>query len=653
MNSSEALGKPITELETDEEKVECYKSLKEAAEEASEEAIRMAERNKKFYLGEHYLQEDDSGEWVPLTPRKGAEFMTRTQSNDLYEMIQSLLPLHVKNEPEIQVVPEDMSMEEKGVDLSEEDEEGNWVEADSDVSQAETGEALTEILDTQMHRNGEQITHSNIILESFLSGAAYTTFQVMKSRRLGTIVEPKLLRRENFLPDPFYEDSQDFSDCRYMILRQYLTPSEIKLWFDVDEREYIETEGGESRLFGFASKWIQRVKNSDQQITKYGMRHYPVDTLYYSHVVPLIAFSQEDITGDVPDPMQYTFINGAHLAREIVNPFIHQDYPVTAFVASPVPGKPDGISDISQLIGTQMAINLMTNAIIDAARFMGAPRIFAEEGALPAAGWNLGAGGVTILPKDKLDRIKEMQNGGMNQAAHHVVEMLKHAIKTQAGDSSGLLSGAVPPSIQSGKHANVVLNSLLTRHGHTVKMFDASWERFSRQRVQLLQQFVDFDTAYWRRQYDAGEYQLMGPALRNFRFDIKLHSKSDLPFDPMERINMVVQLWMLGLVDLPYVFKVLDLDVSPQFIELANKQAEGEFIVGLPGPEQALMRAQMRQKEAEMGILSGQASPEAPLTPEEQQMLAEAEQEVFAEEEQMTEEELYQQALLEADEEEV
>ena len=609
MNHVDNLSKPITELETDEEKVECYKALRDAAEEGSEQAIKNSQRNHKFYKGDHYLQEDEMGSWVSLTPRKGSEYMARTQSNDLYEMIQGLLPLHVKNEPEIQILPDDPDI---GVDLSEEDEEGNWIEEYSDIDQAKAAEAMTEILNTEMKRNGEAITHSNIILESFITGAAYVTFQILKNRHRGTQVQPKLLRRENFLPDPHYEDSQDFTDCRYMILRQHLTPADIHLWYGVDETDYTEGQntGGASMSLGFVSKWIESLRG-DTTTVKYGMRHYPVDTMYYSHYVPLIGFSDEDVFDEEPPPIQYTFINGEFLAREIENPFIHQDFPVTAFVASPVPGEPDGVSDITQLIGTQMAINLMTNAIIDAARFMGAPSLLVEENAQPAAGWNLGAGGVTIIPKDKMDGIKERQGGGMNQAAQHVIAMLKQTIRSQAGDSGGLLSGNVPSSIKSGKHANVVLNSLLTRHAHTVKMFDSSWERFSRQRIQLMQQFVDFDTPYWRRQNDVGEFQHMSEALRNLQFDVKLHSKSDLPFDPQERINMVVQLWMFGLVDLPYLFKVLDLDVSPDFIELAERQAEGEFIVGLPGPEQAMLRAQMRQKEAEMGILGGTGPTEA------------------------------------------
>ena len=623
LKNEDTLAKEISELSTDDEKVKCYQALRNNAEEASQPVIEQASHNYQFYAGEHYIHQQEDGAWVTSQPRKGTEHMVRIQGNDLFEATNALLPLFIKNEPGVEISPDSA---ESFVNLSAMTEDGGLDKKESSVTQGQAAEALTEILNTIMKRNGEVVVHSNILLESFLTGASYVTFQAKRSRTRGTQIEPKLLHRKDFLPDPSYTDSQDFSDCRYMILREYLTPGDIKREFGIDESEYVDGDGVssvDSSSMGFVARWWDNVTNKGRKSTleRYGLKDYPVDVLYYSHDVPMAAFTDTDIPKDIPPPMQYTFLNGNFLADERVNPLIHQDFPVTAFVASPVPHKPDGVSNISQLVGTQIAINMLTNSILESARAMGSPSLLVEEGAEPVDGWNFGPGGTTVLPRDALDKIRERAGGGVDQASERVLEYLKQSIRNTIGDSGGILGGANPSNIKSGKHANVVMNSLLTRHSHTVAMFDSSWERFSRQRVQLMQQFVDFNTPYWRDQFDAAEFQelsgdvrgQMGEAIRNLLFDVKLHTKSDLPFSPQERINWVTQLWSVGFVDLPYVFKVLDLDVGAEFLELVHRQSnENEFIVGIPGYEQAAMRMQTNQAAAEMNILSGGGSQRQP-----------------------------------------
>ena len=604
--------KPITELNDEDDIVAAYKILKENALDESKEAIQLAERNHKIYKGTHFMQKSADGNWIPSQSSQSNRHIPRTQTNDLNETIDSLVPLHVRNKPDIQIMAEDA---ESPVDLREIDEETGELAggySEEGLTQAKSAEALTDIMNTEMEREGEQRLHSIIVLEALLNTAAYTTFKYTQSREKGVQISPKLLHRANVLPDPNGEESWDFGDYRYIVLREWLTPSEIKLAYGIDESDYTKNKkGGMISGGGLVGKVVGKVKDLGKPKSKmeeYGMRQYPIDSLYYNHVVPMVAKTGEGLKGDAPDPMQYIVINENKLAEKQVNPFWHGEFPATSFVANPLPGDGEGVSQFSNLYSSQLAIDLVQNAIIEIAMLMGNPAVIVDEDALPKKGVNFAPGGMTVLPKGSLARGKfqERAGNGRNVGAEQILQLLKQSIKESGGDESGILRGATPSSIKSGKHANIVLDSLLSRHSHVSAMFNVGWYRMYRQRVITLQQFADFNAPYWRRQTDvSGEYSRFGDAMRNLRWDLKIHSKADLPFSPSERIQQAVFLWMHGLCDIPYVYKTIDINAGAELEEIIKQQNQPQdFISGIPGPEQAVMRQQIRM--AEMG--QGQAS---------------------------------------------
>ena len=588
-DSSIVEKKPITELANDEDKVKAFIALRDKAYSAAQESIRQSEYNRKFFGGDHFTIRNPDGSIEPLPVHEWNRHSARTQGSDIFETIQSLVPLYVRNKPDIQVVAED---ENQFVDLrtlnqESGDLEGGW----SDLFQAQAAESMTDIYNNLLKREMEIVQHAMIILEAMVSGVCYVTFKFKKSAERGMQVEPKILRRENFLADPEGTDWWDFDDYRYMIIRSYMTPAEIKMEFGVDEAEYATQGTPVASMMGYVSKWLKNDGDSEQ----YGLTRYPVDVLFYSHYLPLIGYMGEDHKPDVPIPKQYVFINESYLAKEMNIPFAHQNFPVTSFMANPVPWKQDGIADISQLIGTQIAINMLQNAMIDSARLMGNPGMIADERARPKGGWNFNPGGVTYTPAGTMGMFKERTTNGNNTGAFNVAQMLKQNIRASVGDEGGLLQGATPASVKSGRHANVILNSLLTRHALTTTMFDASWYRLHRQRLLTMQQVADFDTPYWRKQTDISEVLGWTDAIRNLRFDLKLESKSDLPFSPQERIQYVIMLWDKGIVDLKYVLKILDLNIGAELEHVIKESSNpDEFIPGVPGYEQAIMKAQLK-----------------------------------------------------------
>ena len=341
-------------------------------------------------------------------------------------------------------------------------------------------------------------------------------------------------------------------------------------------------------MMGFVSKWTKEVMGNSTE--EFGLRRYPIDVMYYSHYLPLVGHLGEDHKPDIPMPKKYVFVNEKYKARETDIDFMHMQFPVTNFTANPMPLMQDGIADITQLHGTQMAINLLQNAMIDAARLTGNPGIIADETVRPTRGWNFQPGGITYVKKGSMGMFKERTTNGNNTGAQRVVEMLSQNIRSAVGDSGGLLQGATPSTIKSGRHANVVLNSLLTRHAFTTTMFDSSWYRLHLQRLLTMQQVADFDTPYWRKQSDMSEVLGWSDAIRNLRFDLKLETKADLPFSPAERIQFVTMLWDRGLVDLKYVYKILDLNIGAELEQIIDQHSDPQkWIPGIPGMQQAMI----------------------------------------------------------------
>ena len=117
---------------------------------------------------------------------------------------------------------------------------------------------MSDIYNNILKREMEIVQHGMVILETLISGSCYVTLKVKRSYDKGVQVEPKILRRENFLPDPSGEDWWDFDDFRYIIIRSYMTPAEIKMEFGVDESEYATQGTGFSGMMALSRSGQKR-----------------------------------------------------------------------------------------------------------------------------------------------------------------------------------------------------------------------------------------------------------------------------------------------------------------------------------------------------------------------------------------------------------
>ena len=602
-------NKPITELATPEEKVKAFNVLCSDAEDGAKESINISERNREFYEGNHYLREHQDGTWGRSLPLKSNKWRPRTTTDDIYESISSLIPILIRSQPQIKVKPEEPNIP---VDLRELDESGQLAGKMSDVTTSEAAEIMTEVLENTWRRRSEPILHNNIVLESLISGTSYVTSQIKRTRK-GTEVMPKLLQRKQFLGDPNGNKSWDFSDYRYVIVSEQLTTSEIKYYYNLEEEEYAEstnkTTTQDNRSIGLVGRWFSRKsshKNHEEQklAEEYGLKYYPVHTLYYSDVLPIVGFGseydQQDLD-DAPLMQQMIFVNKKVMVKERENPYWHKEFPIVAFTSSPRPFRAEGTADVSILIGTQIAINLAQNIMLGNAMAAGSTRTWAEEGTIAKGNLDNSPGSVSIFNKGALqsNKVKEVQPGQIGVEVMNLRAILKQDMRERIGDSQGLLRGASPTNIRSGRHAQTVLNAVLTRHGHRVTMLDPAWTRMAFQEVSNLQQFVDFDTPYWRSQHDFQESQEMSLALRNLRYDIDVESKENLPHDVESRINLMLTLLGAGLADAEEFYRHTGFQVRPELRDSIRMQSDPQaFKLGIPFQEGALMNLQSENQLA-------------------------------------------------------
>lgn len=599
MNSQDIKNTPITQLATREQKIRAFHFLLDNAEQGAKESINLGERNRKYYEGDHYLQENKDGSWSRSPVLAKYKHRPRTATDDLYESISSLIPILVRSKPSITVKADDP---DGFVDYREYAEGGDQLEGTmSELRSTQVAEKMTEILENIWTRRAEVIMQSQIILESLITGTAYVTWELARTFR-GTEVMPKLLMREQFLGDPDGNKSWDFSDFRYCIIRQKMTAADIRYYYpDIKESDYAassDTHFPDSRSVGIVGRWFKR-KSTDHPISEeYGMNYYPVDTLYYNEVMPLIGFSEEHIGGDynsLPQMKQLVFINKKVLAREEVSQHWHKQFPVTAFTSSPRPFRADGTSDVAILIGTQIAINLAQNLMLANAASSGMARVWMEEGAISRGKLDNSPGGVSIFNKGALsqDKVLNVPPGPVGGELFGLHNLMVEKMRGRIGNAQGLVQGNQPSNIRSGKHAQIALNQVLTRHGYRVTMLDPSWARMARQEVSNLQQHVNFNQAFWRLQHDFAESADMSLALRNLRYDVDIESKQDLPHDIESRINLLLVLLQSGLADGEEFYRQTGFNVRPELREQIEIQsAAAEFKLYVPPQEAALAEMQ-------------------------------------------------------------
>ena len=194
------------------------------------------------------------------------------------------------------------------------------------------------------------------------------------------------------------------------------------------------------------------------------------------------------------------------------------------------------MSEVAILMGTQIAVNIARDSSVATALFNANPGYDIEDGAIGKGNIDNTPGGVSewnnntmargaMKPRDPRDSVSQM----------NLWQMTLQQMRNRKGDSGNLLQGGQPGNIKSGKHYSMSLNNVLTRNGYRVRMLDTAWQRLATQDVSMFQQFVRFNANHLSRNYEiAHELEFLteidiAERIREFRYDISIDSKSDMP----------------------------------------------------------------------------------------------------------------------------
>ena len=481
------LNKPLEQLTSEDDIIKCLYFMYEEGYEASKDRIRIRDRNASFFEGNHYQNYDAaSGMWkASRTTSRASAWRARTQTADLYNNVTSLVPILNRAQPKIIVESEYPS---DPVDIRD-IRDGQIVGNMSGINGATAAEMMTDLLENMSDRRSDTFLNANIILESILGGTAFVNFRIMSGYR-GTEIMPNLLMQEQFVGDPDAHRIWDFGDFLYIVITDYVSASNIKRSYGLDEHEYgtaIESRRG----------IVHRIKSAfskpKQRADAYGMTKYPVRTTYYL----------QDVAGDnfenvrkIPAMKTYRTVNDQKLVLDNEpSMFWHKRFPVTAFQPMPLPFKAAGMSEVSQMIWSQMTVNMIQNVLLDNLRLGGSERVIAEEGAIKANKLSTDPGSISIAQKGALQSggIQILSGKGPDGNIVNFRELSRQDMRQVAGDGGGLLAGDNPNNIKGAEHARIAVNTVLTKQQFKIANLDPAWRELAYQEVSNTQQFVDFD----------------------------------------------------------------------------------------------------------------------------------------------------------------
>lgn len=566
---------PITELTVKEDIEHRFLEMLGDAQDAAAKRLACSRNYRKFFEGEQYNPGMGGFGWMSALRQRSNAHIPMMSGEETFEAITDVLPILLKSKPGLAVEPENRGENPEDAFLAE---------------------VITDIYDNLYRMRSQHVFDSDVVLESLLSGIAYTTLQKMYDHR-GITVQPKLLMPEQFLGDPDGCNAYNFNDYLYIILTSYRTPYEIKMDYGYDEDDY----GGKSTIqsqrsmafMGLSIPAIRQKKRNDPIDGK-----YPVQTLFIRPYTPNLDAAL-DLT-EAPEMQKMTFINDSFYVADSKanNPYWHKDFPVTAFQSLPKPYVEGGTSDVAILMATQIAINIARDTSVAVSLFNANPGYDIEDGAMAKGKIDNGPGGVNEWNNGVLVRGEMKERQARDSASSmNLWGLTKQQLRERKGDAGNLLQGGQPGNIKSGKQYAMSLNNVLTRNGYRVSMLDASWQRFASQDISLFQQFVMYNPRYLSRSFEiAEEFQYltdtdMAEMIRTFKYDVDINSKMDLPASIEEKLNLFLGLYDRGLVSPQEFYEQTGIWLSPEEMEKIELSSE-TFVPGIPAGETAAMGLQ-------------------------------------------------------------
>ena len=216
--------KSFDQIKDEEEILDCFSVLKEEAEEAISERVKKYGRNFLMYMGEHYLR--DTGDEYQVDDRNPS-WRFRVKRDMIGTMVDSLRPILMRGYPKYFV---DADFADYPASLPT---EGTEVPVPN-MTDGDLAQHLQEIIEATHLKRGEGIEVAKLLVDVLVGGTAYR--KVVFDKNHNRVLLP-VLNFEHVLPDP-YGVNTDFSDHKYVIIRNDMDAADIERIYNIKESEF-------------------------------------------------------------------------------------------------------------------------------------------------------------------------------------------------------------------------------------------------------------------------------------------------------------------------------------------------------------------------------------------------------------------------------
>ena len=602
-------------LKDQDDIIRAFKRAIYESKEAQASEVAEADRNWKYYFGQHYLR-NIGGRYMADT--LGGDKL-RIQRDIIQLTIDALRPILVKMRP-ILLCLATYPSEDALIELP-----GNRSFRVQGLQNSDVSAFVTDTL-RRIHRDRhEDILLSELILEVMITGQAYRACLPVHRPGFGTMIEPKLYPRSRVLLDYNGTRLADFKDFGHIVFEDDLTAHEILHTYGAKEELYTRDHQDDSDvheiynergIFNSVNAFRRHRRLIDDN-ESWQRETYKVHVGYWNYSASeMIAYHDApEKPLDYPFGRQVVMINEQYIALDQSNPFWHGDYPVTCYQSLPVPHIARALSESGKLIDVQRGVNLLMSALIGNTLLGTNPKLLYEEGAFNPEDWNAGEGGMVRVGKGALSQrqIDWFKPEGTDRGAFNLLKDLEYYGKEDVAGITAALQGQQLPAGSSGVYANTLQSASMTGPTFRIQQLDAGHYRFGRQEIELMQQFVDFrDPLYLEMQDMTKFHPMMTEAVQDLYYQVEYESQAELPHNPIARQNFFWNQYIEGVIDFEEYVQKSNVSMRPELREKARKGSLENYMPGVPRDVRLQLMMQQAQAQAQMQMAADGAQQALP-----------------------------------------
>ena len=538
------------------------RSMRNEAEDAISQRVKVARKSWLYFLGNQYLIEEGEA----LVEAEVPSWKFRMTRNIVAPVVDTLAPILGQARPKYFIradfpdLDAVVSQNELGMPIP------------TGMTDKELAEKLEEILEMTHQRRGEGLEISKLLMDVLVNG---TGFRKVHYCPYSKQIKLPILPFEDVLVDPM-ATRLDFADAKYTIVRTYLDAADIENLYGLKESDY--AEGSDHNSANTDSSvhsgrgFLRRVRNFFKSPrgdlnneTRYERRRYPVLEVYFDAdhgISEAFDYRFDAESGRSQRTRVVVCVNERKIVYDEPNPYWHNEFPVIAYTASPLPHVFHGRSEVEPLLSIQDGTNILYNTVISNALLMSNSQWLVEDGSVDYGDLTNQPG--LIVPVEDLTKVQRIPPAPVPGDVLGLVKELEQTSQQQTSGVSPVLQGREPGSNASGKMVSLLTGNAYSRQVPKIQALDDSYRRQARVEISLLQQYKQFDDPRETMTYDQGENLLFNEAMRELLYSVEIDSKADAPLNQSDKINYAFAMVQAGVFDVKEFIRYTGVELSEE-----------------------------------------------------------------------------------------